>query len=302
MRGSWETAGNGIGRARRRLGRVLAARAVHLVELLGLRVVGLHLVVGDRPGRRDAVVVLELAEVLLAQAVERRAVELGRAADEVVDLRLERLALGVVPGVRRDVAVVDEDVLRRASSAARAAASRRARAAGSACPTAPSRCDQRAAAGAAADDDHVVVAHRDPISSRRSARMIRAGGLDQGEVREGLREVAQVAAGARRRTPRRRGPSGEATRSSRSIRSRARCCSPMIASAETSQNEQIRKLPSLPDRPSSVSSGPVAQHEAVLGEVVGDRQHASLRSRSSSPGRKPKSAASRVEASSASVS
>ncbi len=81
-----------VRRARRRLGRVLAAGAVHLVELLGLRVVRLQLVVGDRPGGRDAVVVAELAEVLLAQPVERRAVELRRAADEVVDLRLERLA------------------------------------------------------------------------------------------------------------------------------------------------------------------------------------------------------------------
>ena len=53
-----------VRRARRRLGRVLAARAVHLVELLGLRVVRLHLVVGDRPRRRDAVVVAQLAEVL----------------------------------------------------------------------------------------------------------------------------------------------------------------------------------------------------------------------------------------------
>ena len=43
-------------------------------------------------------------------------------------------------------------------------------------------------------------------------------------------------------------------RSSRSIRSRARWTSPMIVSAETSQNEQIRNVPSLPDRPSSVSS------------------------------------------------
>ena len=43
---------------------ILAARTVHLVELLGLGVVRLHLVVGDRPRRRDPVVVPELAEVL----------------------------------------------------------------------------------------------------------------------------------------------------------------------------------------------------------------------------------------------
>ena len=76
----------------RRLGRVLAAGAVHLVELLGLGVVRLELVVADRPGRRDPAVVLELAEVLLPQPVQRRAVELRGAADEVVDLRLEGLA------------------------------------------------------------------------------------------------------------------------------------------------------------------------------------------------------------------
>ena len=40
-----------IRRARRRLGRVLAARAVDVVVLLGERVVRLELVVGDRPGR-----------------------------------------------------------------------------------------------------------------------------------------------------------------------------------------------------------------------------------------------------------
>jgi hypothetical protein len=84
---------------------------VDLVELLGLRVVGLELVVGDRPGRGDAVVVEQLAEVGFAQPVERRAVELRGAADEVVDLRLERLAVRVEPGVLGDVAVVDEDVL-----------------------------------------------------------------------------------------------------------------------------------------------------------------------------------------------
>jgi len=56
----------------RRLGRVLAPGAVHVVELFGLRVVGLELVVGDRPGGRDAVVVAKLAEVLLAKPVEGR--------------------------------------------------------------------------------------------------------------------------------------------------------------------------------------------------------------------------------------
>jgi hypothetical protein len=53
---------------------------------------------------------LELPEVLLPQAIQRSSIQLGRAADEVVHLRLEGLALPVVPGVLRDVAPVDEDI------------------------------------------------------------------------------------------------------------------------------------------------------------------------------------------------
>ena len=98
--------------ARGRLGRVLPARPVHLVSLLRERVVRLELVVRDRPGGRDAVVMADLSEVLLAEPVERGAVELRRAADEVVDSWLERLAVRVVPRVRRHVAVVDEHRLR----------------------------------------------------------------------------------------------------------------------------------------------------------------------------------------------
>ena len=57
---------------------------VHEVELLGLGVVGLEVGVGDRPRRRDAAVVADLAEVALAQAEEDRAVELRVAADVVL--------------------------------------------------------------------------------------------------------------------------------------------------------------------------------------------------------------------------
>jgi len=81
---------------------------VYLVELLGLRVVRLHIVVADGPRRRDAVVVVELAEVLGSQPVQRRAVELGRPADVVVHLRLERRQVRVVPGVSRYVAAIHE--------------------------------------------------------------------------------------------------------------------------------------------------------------------------------------------------
>ena len=55
--------------------------------------------------------VTELAEVLAAQAVERSPVELRLAADVVVDAGRETLAVLVVPGVLRDVAVLDEDLV-----------------------------------------------------------------------------------------------------------------------------------------------------------------------------------------------
>ena len=123
-----------------------------------------------------------------------------------------------------------------------------------------------------ADDDHVVVAHavlRHPLGHDDPRRR-----LDQREVREGLREVAEVPAGRRRRTPRRRARAARRSRSSRSIRSRARCSSPTIASADTSQNEQIRNVPSLPGEAVVGLLGAVAQDEAVLGQLVGDREDA----------------------------
>ena len=86
-----------------------------------------------------------------------------------------------------------------------------------------------------------------PLSDDDSGR-----GLDEREVGKGLRKVAEVSTGVDvelfGEEPERRG-----TRNNRSIRSRASCSSPMIANADTSQNEQMRKVPSLPDGPSSVS-------------------------------------------------
>ncbi len=99
-----------IGLARRGFGGILAAHAVNVEKLLRLGVVGLQFVVSDRPRRRNAVMVLQLAEIFLAEAEERRAVHLGRTADTVVNAGLEFLALLVVPGVLSDVTVIDENL------------------------------------------------------------------------------------------------------------------------------------------------------------------------------------------------
>ena len=166
MRGSWVSAGIRVLGARVALGRVLAVVAVDLVEMLRPRVVGLHVVVRDGPGGRDAVVVPELPEVLRPQAVEGRPVHLGRPADRVVDARLERLVLLVVPGLLGHVAVVDEDLFR----VPVLGLARQPVASFEDQDPLPGRGEvtrQRAASGSAADDDDVVpaVAGHDPSRS-----------------------------------------------------------------------------------------------------------------------------------------
>ncbi len=98
----------GVGRTGPWLGRVFASLPVYMVQCFGLGVVRLELVVDDRPGRRDAVLVPQFAEVALAQAEQRQAVDLRVAPYEVVQARVELLALGTVPGFRRLVGAVDE--------------------------------------------------------------------------------------------------------------------------------------------------------------------------------------------------
>src|ERR1700722_8523033 len=102
-------------RVRRRRGwfcGVLATCAVHFIQSLGLRVVGLHLLIADRPRGGDAVMVVHLAEILAAHAIQGGAVQLGRAAHVVVNLWLKWIATGVVPCVGRDVAVIHEHLSR----------------------------------------------------------------------------------------------------------------------------------------------------------------------------------------------
>jgi hypothetical protein len=129
---------------------------VHEVELLGLAVVGLELVVADRPGRGDAAVVADLAEVALAQAEQDRAVELRVTADEVLLVGPEGVAVAVDPLLAAEVALLEEDlgavpVLRLAGQVS-AALQQKDALAGRREPV-----RERAAARPGADDDYVVV-------------------------------------------------------------------------------------------------------------------------------------------------
>src|SRR6516164_1256955 len=87
----------GIGCACPRLTRILTSIAVYLVELFCLHVVGLEVVVADRPGRRNATVVANLTEILFAQAEQSSAVKLRVATDVVVGVGMKVLAFGIEP-------------------------------------------------------------------------------------------------------------------------------------------------------------------------------------------------------------
>jgi hypothetical protein len=95
--------------ARGRFGRIHAPLTVHLVELLGLGVVGFHILVADRPSRRDAAVVREFPEVFLAQAEQSGAVELRVATDVIVRVRVKFLAVFVAPQLLRLILALDVD-------------------------------------------------------------------------------------------------------------------------------------------------------------------------------------------------
>ena len=98
----------------------------------------------------------DLVEIALAQPEQRRAINLGIAADEIVELRAEGAPPRVYPCLRGLVSAVDEDGLRApvrflarqivAAFEDQDALSGRGK-----------RLSQRSAAGAASDNDHVVV-------------------------------------------------------------------------------------------------------------------------------------------------
>src|SRR5882672_9348609 len=70
---------------------IFTARTMHLIEVFSFGVIRLQLVVTDGPRGRDPTVMTNLPEVFFAQTKQRRAVELGIAADEIFLLRVRLL-------------------------------------------------------------------------------------------------------------------------------------------------------------------------------------------------------------------
>ena len=162
-----------VRRARRRLGRVLSARAVDVVVLLGERVVRLELVVGDRPGR---------ARCRRGAAARRSPpCEAGTAPRRTSSSRLRRssaLPAGRACRPRRTTCPARRSGCPRTPSSVRPVLglARKPVAAleqEDALPGGREVAGERSAARAGPDDDHVVGVHHE-ISSSRSARMMRA--------------------------------------------------------------------------------------------------------------------------------
>ena len=95
--------------ARGRLGGILPAQSMHVIELLGGLIIRLKRVVLERPRRRDAVRMPDLIEVLLAQPQQHRPIHLAVAAHKIVQARMKRLAVRAVPGFHRLIAGIDEN-------------------------------------------------------------------------------------------------------------------------------------------------------------------------------------------------
>ena len=169
-----------VGGARRRLGGIAAPQPVHVVEVLGLGVVGLEVLVADRPRGGDAAVVPHLAEVLLPHPEERRAVELGVPAHVVMGAGVKLPAVLVAPRLLDVVAALDDDGVRvpvrlLARDVAAPLEEEDALAGGG------QAVGERAAPSARADDDDVVVIVRHQSSvmqwpaSSHASRIARCG-------------------------------------------------------------------------------------------------------------------------------
>ena len=155
-----------VRRARGRIRRIHAPLPVHVVEALGRGVVGLHVLVADRPGRRHPAPVLDLAEVLTAKPEERGPVELGVAAHVVVGVGVERLAVAVAPDLLGLVPALE---VHRPRAPVGPLARHVVAALEDQDALTPSRqgVQQRAAPRPGADDRDVVV-HGDPIRRART--------------------------------------------------------------------------------------------------------------------------------------
>src|SRR6266699_1867145 len=94
-----------------RLRLALARLSMHAVDSFHRLIVGLQVLVADRPRRRDSSLVFDHSEVLAAEPLQGGAVDLRVPSDEIVDAWMERLARRIQPDLAWLVALLIEDCL-----------------------------------------------------------------------------------------------------------------------------------------------------------------------------------------------
>ena len=99
----------GIGLSARRFRRIGTALAMRLVKDLGFVVVRLVVAVFQRPLERDPIFVPDLVKVALPQSEEGGAIHLGVTADPVSSLRVQWLAVAILPNFVGMIAVLAKD-------------------------------------------------------------------------------------------------------------------------------------------------------------------------------------------------
>ena len=87
----------GIGATCWWLGRIFSTPAMHVIQALGLQVIGFEVVVGNRPSWGDATEVTNLAKILATQAEQRRSIEFCVSSHVVVRVGMQRFTVLIAP-------------------------------------------------------------------------------------------------------------------------------------------------------------------------------------------------------------
>src|SRR5229473_5185080 len=165
----------GIGGVRRRFGRIFSAVPVHLIQILGLRVVRFQIVITERPRGRDATMVANFAEIFFAQTEQSSTVKLGVATHVIISVRMQLLTVLIEPGFLGVVVGVHVDDL---WVPIRFLAGNVVAALKNQDPLSGWRqvVGERSAAGTGSDDDHVVaiVGHdaNPPLAPQNMQRLL----------------------------------------------------------------------------------------------------------------------------------
>src|SRR3990167_4957689 len=92
-----------------RLGWILSSLSVHFIELFRRLIIGLKILIFERPGRGDPPIVLNLSKIGFSKPEESRAIEFCVAADKIVSAGNKRLFILIVPRLPAVISPFDKD-------------------------------------------------------------------------------------------------------------------------------------------------------------------------------------------------